>query len=185
MISLILLNKRTKLSFLLYGIATGIKHLTVFAFPVYMLELIRLSRDIKKNLFQVIVLCFLLISPILIPSLPYLSKNRSTFFNAILYNGTRVPEASDTDRNSGLNKLFVLYNQDRFNTPIFYALPRIPLLVAVFALSLALFRKKLDMWQYCAFVYIGFVAFNPVLYGQYFTWTFAFLPFLFPKNSIS
>lgn len=183
-LSLAFLKRKPALSFFLYGVATAVKHITIFAFPVYLFELIYLVKNYKEKLARSVLLAALMVIPIIGPAIPFFINTPHNFINALLYNGTRVPEASGTDKNSGLNKLLVLYNQDRFQSPIYYAMPRIPLIFVVLALTIVYALRKLDRWQYCAFVYIAFVAFNPVLYGQYFTWAFAFIPFLFPRKSI-
>jgi len=184
-LSLALLKRKPALSFFLYGVATAIKHITIFAFPIYFFELIYLVKNYKEKTARHVLLVLLMILPVIGPAIPFFIDTPQNFMNALLYNGTRVPEASGTDKNSGLNKLLVLYNQDRFQSPIFYAMPRIPLMVVVLALTIVYAFRKLNRWQYCAFAYIAFIAFNPVLYGQYFTWAFAFIPFLFPKKSVS
>jgi ABC-type sugar transport system permease subunit len=78
--------------------------------------------------------------------------------------------------------MLVLYNQDRFNNPLFYALPRVPLILMVLLIAAALVKKAINIWHYCALVYLVFIAFNPVLYGQYFTWMFAFVAFTLPDK---
>ncbi len=185
MLSLMVLKTRTKASFLLYGLATGIKHLTIFVLPVYFLELLIMRKNLKKNLGTIVVSSLLFLAPLVIPAIPYLVKSPQNFINALLYNGTRVPEANDIERNSGLDKLLVLYNQDRFNSPVFYAFPRLPMIIIMLICITALFRGRIDTWQYCALAYVVFVAFNPVLYGQYFTWAFTFIMFLLPVKRLA
>ncbi len=190
-ISLLLLKKNKALSFLLFGVATAIKHLTIFLFPIYLLELflpIMENRSDWRNkkflgyLGRFFVYAFLLILPILGPSIPYIIETPQHYTSSIMYNLTRDPESNTTTLSTGFDKVLVLYNQDRFQNNFFYMLPRLPMFVSFCIIALLYFTKKLTLWKYSAFAYLIFIGFNPVLFGQYYTWLMAFLPLVLVED---
>jgi len=169
-LSLVLLRKHKAMGFLLYGVATALKHLTLLVFPVYVVELLAAKTPAKKY-----VLYFaLFLAPIIVPSLPYLIQTPTNFVNAILYNVTRESETtSDTTIKTGFDKVLVLYNQDTVNTGLLL-LPRLPMVVTLLLFTVVFFKRKVNMWQYCALTYAVFIGFNPTLFDQYFMWFFFF-----------
>lgn len=184
LISLLLLRKNKYFSFLLYGIATSIKHLTIFAFPIYFIEIItpffanKKHTNIKNIFTDLLIGISLMALPVVIPSIPYIKETPRNYFNSIFYNLTRSSEGGD-GLNNGFDSMLILYNQDKNQTNLFYMLPRLPMLIAFAILLAVLFTKKVTMWQYCALSYLVFIGFNPVLFGQYYTWFMAFFPLVF------
>jgi hypothetical protein len=189
--SMLLLRKNKSLAFFLFGVATAIKHLTVFALPIFLFELLKplyqmrggwRSTAFKKEIGKSLLYGFLLILPILGPSIPYIKEAPRHYTNAILYNLTREAENEANILDSGFDKLLIRYNQDKNNTPFYYMLPRAPMLIAFLLLTAALFLGKIDKWKYSAFSFLIFVSFNPVLFNQYYVWIMAFLPFTLIQN---
>jgi hypothetical protein len=176
LVSLINLKKRPALAMLLYGVATGIKHLTIFAAPIYVFELVNLARATKGGYKKSILYLLLMLAPIALPAIPFILATPKHFAYALMYNVTRTPETSGLSLNTGFDKLLVLNNQDRFNSPVFYALPRLPLVVVCCLIVLVYFARRLSVWQYCFMIYLAFIAFNPVLFSQYYVWMLTFLP---------
>jgi len=176
LVSLVSLKSRTALSFLLFGVATGVKHLTLLVFPIYLLELyyttIKTTDGYKKSSMYLL----LMVLPIVLPAIPFIVSTPKHFAYSLMYNVTRTPEVSNLNQNTGFDKMLVLYNQDRFNSPFFYALPRLPMLITLCLLVILYLKKSVTMWQYCFLAYLVFVAFNPVLFGQYYVWLFVFIP---------
>ncbi len=192
-LSLWLLKRNRRLSFLLYGTATAIKHLTILISPIFAFEILALialawknkgsSQALRKNVLEILLCVSLALIPIVIPSIPFIVQSPKNFFSSLMYNVTRKPEASGLQLDTGFDKVLVLYNQDKGNN-FYYMLPRLPM-VALMVLLIALyFKKKIYMWEYCALTYVVFVAFNPVLFGQYYTWMMGFLPLMLRDRTL-
>ena len=187
-------NMKSKIAaFLLFGVATAIKHLTIFAAPVYALFLFKpfvevfkdWDRDaFVKELRKFALYVFIAILPILGPSIPYILDTPRHYTNAIMFNLTREGE-SKKDLGTGFDNLLVLYNQDRNNTKFYYMLPRAPMFLVFLLLVVALFAGKINVWKYCAFAYLLFVIFNPVIFGQYYVWFLAFAPLVLKREKKS
>jgi hypothetical protein len=179
LLSLVNLKKRNTLAFLLYGIAVALKHLSVLVFPIYLIELIRFLRsgeESRKKLKQAIILTFVFLIPIVIPSITYVINTPKNFFYSIMFQVTRVPESTAIGTGSGFNKILVLYSEDKNNSPIYYMLPRLPMIVLLLLLNIVFLCGKINLWKYAAFTYLIFIGFNSVLFGQYYVWMFAFVP---------
>jgi hypothetical protein len=185
-------NVKNKIvAYLLFGVATAVKHLTIFAAPVYALFLVKpffqFFSNWDKELFlkklaRFVLYIFILVLPILGPSIPYILDTPRHYKNAIMYNLTREGE-SKKNLGTGFDNLLVLYNQDRNNTNFYYMLPRAPMFIVFLLLVIALFIGKINVWKYCAFAYLIFVIFNPVIFGQYYVWFLAFAPLVLMKEN--
>jgi len=182
--SVLLLKKNKYLAFLLFGFATGIKHLTILAAPLFFYDFyINVLKDNWKTFYQNIefkkyLLCFLLfLAPIVLPSIPYALENPAKFTSSILFNITREPESDLTGDKVGLDKTLILYNQD---TEDFFILliPRIPMLIALILVNILLFKGRINQWVYLTLTYLCFMSFNPTLFGQYVVWFYVFVPFI-------
>lgn len=188
--SMILLHKDKYkyLSFLLFGIATAIKHITVFAFPVYFMSIAwplfeslrnKNRKNILEELKKAIVSFLIILAPILLPSIYFIQRTPDRFFYSLMFNVTRTSEEA---KRSGFDNLLVLYNQDANNSNFYYMLPRIPMVVALTLALYLLFTKKVGYYKYCAIAYFIFIAFNPTLFNQYFVWFTVFFPLSFLKE---
>lgn len=177
MLALSLIKKNKLLAFLFFGIATGIKHLTVFIAPIFLLEFIEIYSGgvtLEKIKRGVIVL-LISTAPIVIPAIPFLVQSPEHFTGSILFNLTREPEAG-IQRHTGFDRLLVLYNNEVNNNTFFYMLPRLPFLVVYLMCFYLLVIKRLSYFTFASLAYLVFVTFNPVMFGQYQTWFLAFLP---------
>jgi hypothetical protein len=187
-LSLSFLKTNKKLSFLLFGTATALKHLTILISPIFAFEILNQiirawknkgsSQALRKNILDMLLCLTLALIPIVIPSIPFIIQTPKNFFSSIMFNVTRKPEASGVKLNTGFDKMLVLYNQDKGNNNFYYMLPRIPMVTLLILLIVLYYKKKVLMWEYCALTYVVFVAFNPVLFGQYYTWMMGFLPLM-------
>lgn len=185
--SLLLLNKNKYLSFILFGFATGIKHLTILILPVYFFDYyLNVFKDKKflKIVFsdyskKYLISFFLMSLPIILPSISYFRDTPQNFINAILFNVTREPESTINEGIAvGLDRTLVLYNQDLMSSFLLF-LPRMPLILILIVVNIMLFKGKISTWSYAALTYLSFISLNPTLFNQYIVWFFAFLPFIF------
>jgi hypothetical protein len=96
-------------------------------------------------------------------------KNIPAFFYSMLFSFTREPSKLNTE--FGYQELLVLYGANVKNNGVFfYLLPRLPLVFFTLINTSLLLLKKIPPMLYCFTSLIIFIAFNPVLFAQYFTW---------------
>ncbi len=170
-VSLYFFKTKIKLSYLLYGISLGIKHLGIFILPVYFTPIIYKTRSLKMFLLDL----SLIISPILVPSIPFLLDNLKSFVFSIVFSITRKPATTSVP--FGYDKVLVFYNVGvKNNKVIYYLVPRIPLVIFSSINLILLFLKKVPVNFYVSSSIFIFIAFNPVLFDQYLTWV---TPFFF------
>jgi hypothetical protein len=153
------------LSYILYGLSLGIKHIGVFIAPMYLMPLIHKQDSYKK--FGINVL--LLFLTIFIPSASLFFDNPASFINSMLFSLTRTP--LDSEITFGYNKLLTTYNPS-FNTGTLYQqlLPRLPLLISSLLCFLLLVLKRIPISMYLFLSVLVFATFNPIIFPQYFTW---------------
>ncbi len=174
--SLYFFRSRSKISYFLYGISLGMKHLGIFILPLYLVPLF-FEKKLKK---ESIINLALLGAPILIPSVYYMFDNFKSFAYSMAFSFTR--KSATTSIPSGYEKLLILYNVGvKNNTVFFYMIPRLPLVIFYFLNVAGLFFKKLTPSQYLLGTFFIFVAFNPVLFDQYITWITPFVFMSFAK----
>jgi hypothetical protein len=164
-------NKKLKLaSFLMLGLSIGIKHIGIFTTPVFLLPFI--NKDLKLKDLIPAGLLFLL--PTVGFGLPVILNNPQAFAYSMLFSFTRAPAGKLSD--FGFDKLLVLYDVGVKNNNIFfYFLPRLPLVIFSVANFALLITKKIPMYLYCFSSLFVFIAFNPVLFQQYFVWISPFV----------
>lgn len=163
--SLFLYKSHFRLSFFLFGVSLGMKHIGIFLSPIYALPIIFRTRSVKEYLIDVLVFCI----PTLLPALHFILNSPLSFFYSMLFNITR--QHYTTSVSFGFEKLLVLYDVGvKNNSLLFYILPRLPLIILTGINVLLLFLKKTKIsWYALASIFI-FVAVNPVLIDQYMTW---------------
>jgi hypothetical protein len=158
-------KKNKVISFLLFGISIGFKHVGIFIAPLLLLPFIRKEitfKDFIKGF------CLFLIPTIVVGSF-HILQNPLAFFYSMLFSFTR--ESSKLNTEFGYQNILVLYNVGvKNNNIIFYLLPRLPLVVFSVLNITLLWLKKLPPMLYCFTAMFIFIAFNPVLFSQYFTW---------------
>lgn len=153
------------ISYVLFGLSLGIKHVGIFVFPMYFTPIFFKEDSFKRFSLNIL----LLLSTILIPSTPLLIDNSLSFVNSMLFSLTRSPHSSEIIY--GYSELLVKYNPS-FNTGTLFQqlLPRLPLFIAsILCLSLLLLRR-IPLSTYFFFSILVFAIFNPVIYPQYITW---------------
>ena len=153
------------LAYILFALSLGIKHIGIFAFPLYLTPLLFKEESYKKFAGYL----GLLFLTLLIPTLPLLIDNPSSFLNSMLFSVTREPFSSEIL--FGYRELLVKYNAS-FNRGTLFEqfLPRLPLLIASVLCMLLLFLKKIPPSAYLFTSIMVFTIFNPIIFSQYITW---------------
>jgi hypothetical protein len=167
------LKNKPRLSYFLFGLSLGIKHIGIFFSPIYLLPLILKKRKFKDFCIDILFMSI----PLIVPSLPFIFDNFRSFFLSLSFSFTRAPE-SDTGVLYGYQKLLTLYNTENYaNLSTFtLLLPRLPLVVFSLANIYMLFTQKIGKFSYVLFAIIIFISFNPVYFDQYLLWL---IPFIF------
>jgi hypothetical protein len=152
-------------SYVLFGLSLGIKHIGVFVFPMYLTPVFFKEDSIKRFGLNM----SLLLTILLIPAAPFLIGNFQSFINSILFSLTRSPLGNEVIY--GYNELLVKYNPS-FNTGTLFQqlLPRLPLFIASLLSLVLLLKKSIPLSAYFFLSILVFAIFNPVIYPQYITW---------------
>ena len=131
------------LSYLFFGISLGIKHIGIFASPVFLMPFLN-KQDSPKQFFQNVTI---LLASVLLPSLPLFIANPQSFVNSMLFSLTRTPLNSEITY--GYNELLVKYDPS-YNTGTLFQqlLPRLPLLIASLLSAALLFSHKITSSTY-------------------------------------
>jgi len=171
--SMYFLSKKPKLAYLLYGLSLGIKHVGIFAFPIYLMPLI--NREIKFKKF-VEYFSYTLV-PTLLPSLVFLIQDAKSFILSVMFSVTRAPSSTNSSVPFGYDQILVKFNPTGigFLTPFFYMLPRLPLILFATLFFYLYVTKKLKGSFFVFGCFLFFATFNPVVLDQYFTWVAAFM----------
>lgn len=161
-------NKKTwgyYLAALFFGISLGIKHIGVFISPIFLLPIVY-----KKLKFrEILVYAFLLLIPTFLIGLPIILDSVLGFFYSIMFSFTRAP--NHTGDGKYVYHSLVLYEVGvKNNNIIYYVLPRLPLVIFTFSSTILMLLKKIPIFAYCLIGVFVFVALNPTLLEQYFTW---------------
>ena len=153
------------ISYILFGLSLGIKHIGIFMLPLYFTPLIFKEASIKNFSFNM----SLLLATIFIPAVHFIINNSQSFVNSMLFSITRSPHTSDIYY--GYTDLLIKYRLSNNSSTLFQQiLPRLPLLItSVFSLLL-LFLKKIPLFSYPLISIMVFAIFNPVIFPQYITW---------------
>lgn len=171
--SLYFFDSKRRLAYLLYGFSLAIKHLGIFLFPLYLAPLILGERKLK----DFVIDCLYGISPILIPSLPFIFDNVKGFVLSLLFSFTRAPASSSSNPLYGYEHLLVLYGSSKKAALPLLFLPRLPL-IGFYGLSMVLlFTKKIPRYVFALFALFCFITFNPVYFDQYMLWVTPFVLF--------
>jgi len=153
------------ISYVLFGLSLGIKHIGIFAFPMYLTPIFFKNDSFKRFVLNMLLLIF----TILIPTTPLLIDNSLSIVNSMLFSLTRSPRSSEIIY--GYNELLVKYDP-AFNTGTLFQqlLPRLPLFIASLLCLILLILRKIPLSVYFFISILVFVIFNPVIYPQYITW---------------
>ncbi len=152
-------------SYLLYGVSLGIKHIGIFVLPLYITPLVFKEDTPKKFWLNMTVL----LGTVLVPTLPLFVDNPNTFVKSMLFSVTRAPLS--TDILFGYSELLIKYNSAfDSGTLVEQLLPRVPLVVSSVLAAALLFLKKIPASTYLFVSIMVFAVFNPVIFAQYITW---------------
>jgi hypothetical protein len=167
------LKNKPRLSYFLFGLSLGIKHIGIFFSPIYLIPLILKKREFKEFCIDILFISL----PLIVPSLPFIFDNLKSFLLSLSFSFTRAPE-SDTGVLYGYQKLLTLYNTENYNnlSALTLLLPRLPLVLFSLINVYMLFTQKIGKFSYVLFAIIIFVSFNPVYFDQYLLWL---TPFIF------
>lgn len=158
-------KKLSLLSYIFYGLSLGIKHIGIFAAPLYLAPLIFTPKDYKMHIKNI----FVLFITVLAPCVPFLLDNPQSLINSMLFSVTRSP--SNSEFIYGYSELLIKYNP-AFNTGTLWqqVMPRLPLLLASLLAVALLVTKKIKESTYLFVSILVFAVFNPVIFPQYITW---------------
>lgn len=171
-------EKYKTLSYLFYGLSLGIKYIGIFILPIYAVPSIARNLPIKKFVFNITLLLFVLI----IPSIPYIVDDFNSFMRSIIFSATRSP--SDSEIIYGYSGLFVASSESYSDSAILPKMvPRVPLFISIIFAFLLLIIKKISRETYVFLSLLAFAIFNSVIFPQYITWItpFALFPLLNEK----
>jgi hypothetical protein len=158
-------GKRNWLSYLLFGVSLGIKHIGIFILPLYLTPLLFKEQKLKPFLRD---FSFLL-APVILPVIPFLLDDFKAVSYSMLFSVTRSPKYSKLL--FGYHNLLVNYSDSGLNGTMFdFLLPRLPLLTASILNVILLFTKRIKRSFYLLTSIIIFAIFNPIIFPQYFTW---------------
>lgn len=153
------------LSYVLFGLSLGVKHIGVFALPLYIYPVF-VGEDSVKKFSNNLLLLFI---TLMLPTFPLFLDSPESFYKSLLFSLTRSPSTSEVLY--GYNNLLVNYNPTIDKGTMFdKLLPRLPLLVAFVLGALLLFTKKIPPSKYLFVSILIFAVFNPVIFPQYITW---------------
>lgn len=185
MISMYLFVSKNKshlyLAAFFYGISMGLKHIGLFISPIFLLPVLYKRLNFKETLLY----AFAFLLPSIGVGLPLILNSINGFFYSIMFSFTRAPFYEDGEY---VYESLVLYDVGvKNNNVFFYILPRIPLVFFSLFSTVLVLLKKVPIFVYCFAALFIFVAFNPILFDQYFTWItpFIFLAVLENKVFIS
>lgn len=159
-VSLGIFERHRKTSLILFSLSLAIKQIAVFVAPLYLIWEYQQSRSLKN-----VILASLWIASVpLITSAPFLAWNAEGFIKSIAFSATRNATNS--------------YNWETVDivTNLNGLVARLPILVVLIGTYFATWQKAIGRYAAAMFVMVTFVAFNPVLYVQYFAWLIPLLP---------
>lgn len=166
-LSLVLLNKRTRLALLLFSFSLGIKQIAIFVLPLYLICLWKKQNSPKDLLLG----SFIILSVPLATSLPFILWNAEGFFKSVLFSATRL----GSSHISGAPSIDVILSQDY---PWLVGLKAKLLMLFLMGLAyLSFLKEKIGMFTAAAITMMAFLYFNSVLFLQYFIWPLCLVPF--------
>ncbi|MEM6256348.1 MAG: hypothetical protein AAF821_25830 [Cyanobacteria bacterium P01_D01_bin.156] len=172
-LSLVLLQSRTKLALLLFGTSLGIKQIAIFLLPLYLIWLWRHSASMggQKRIQELAMGVLLILVVPCVTSLPFLLWNAEGFLKSVLFSATRLA-GSHVDKALSLDAIF---SQDY---PWIVGLrAKLPMLALMGLLYLSFLTEKVGLFLASVMTMATFVYFNSVLFLQYFIWPLSLMPF--------
>jgi len=175
------LEKRPDLANLILGVSIGIKQITMFLIPLFLLVQVRIiSEQNKSKTGQIVVFArtlFLIAIINLITSLPFLLLDYKTFFRGFLTEGVENP-ASSTYLTGGYHRVF--YNLFLNSLPAPFL--RVPVVFAYLGLYVTYIRQRFNKYLFSGIVFLTYIYFSPIVWEQYFVWPIPFILVPIIKN---
>jgi len=159
-VSLGIFERHRKTSLLLFSLSLAIKQIAIFIAPLYLIWEYQQSRSIKN----VVTTSLWIASVPLLTSAPFLAWNAEGFIKSIAFSATR-----DSTTNFKWDSIDAVANLSGL-------LARLPILVMFIGTYFAAWQKAIGRYAAAMLVMVVFIAFNPVLYVQYFAWLISLLP---------
>ncbi|MEM9152575.1 MAG: hypothetical protein AAGB19_19250 [Cyanobacteria bacterium P01_F01_bin.3] len=173
LLSLVLLQTRTKLALLLFGVSLGIKQIAIFVLPLYLIWLWRKSAHagLQKCIQEVTVGAFLILLVPCVTSLPFILWTAEGFFKSVLFSATRLA-SNHIEKAPSLDAVF-----SKDYAWIVGLRAKLPMLALMGILYVSFLTEKVGLFITSTIVMATFVYFNSVLFLQYFIWPLSLVPF--------
>ena len=162
-LSVVLFEKKRYWSAFLFGISLGIKQVAIFLAPLYII-LVWVQAEKEKRWKVVLSSVAIMALVPLVASIPFLLDNPQGVVKGLLFSASRSSEA-----NIGAPPLVSLL---QINGSVGIA----PMAFLMILVYLAAYRKQLPLSVAGLGIMLVFIAFNTVLFNQYFLWFVPFLP---------
>jgi hypothetical protein len=170
LLSLVLLEKRTRLALLAFSVSLGIKQIAIFLLPLYLIYLWNTGSKERRIRDLGIGLAIILSVPVF-TSLPFVLWNAEGFAKSILFSATRA-EVSHIDGAPSLDA--VVAQGWLWLVGLRAKLLMLSLMGLVY---LSCLREKAGLLVAAALVMMIFLYFNSVLFLQYFLWPLSLVLF--------
>lgn len=162
--SVILLPKRYWASLFFFSVSLAIKQVAIFLVPLYIVYAWRNQQSPARKRPRPFILSLLLIASVpLLSATPFIVDNASAVANAVLFSAVRGSEADFGAPPIGT--ILYLPGTSRIYVMLFLIL----------LITIASWHKKLSLASSTLLIFTVFLAFNTVIFNQYFIW---FIPFL-------
>lgn len=164
-LSLKVIERNPFLSMVFFGLSLSMKHMAIFAAPLYLFAL-RDTFGWKKSIVYWVTGIGL---PIVVFSLPFIIWNAQGFFKSILFSATRL---------SGSHFKTIAASTLIGAEGLIGKLPMLLLFIIVFYLN---YRKKLEIRTSVFLILAIFIGYNSVLFVQYLIWPIAGMILMLPE----
>ena len=158
------LNRRHRLSALMFGLSLSIKHVGIILLPNYLLELKACSSSKNNTSGKKRIITYTAVAMIvpLIISIPFLLNQPSGFLLNILFSTTR--DFGDHGKATGIRMILTGADGTRL------------IMVGLIIMNwIAQAKEKINFWFASTFTLLIFLQFNAVIFAQYYIWLTCFL----------
>ncbi len=159
LLSLAFINTRRTASLLLFGFSLVLKQVAVFLAPLYLVWCWNDRKswsDFRRSVFLILIIPFA-------ATLPFIIRDYESFFMAIFYPTMHLAPGGYAGYPAAVRSIHP-------------ALPTILMLVSMALVYLAALRRRLPEVTAALLVMMCFIAFNNIIFSQYFLWFFALVP---------
>lgn len=168
-LSLVFFEKKKAWSVILFSLSLSIKQVAIFLAPLYFI-LIWVRTEKEKRLKKVLRYAGVMTIVPLLSLLPFITDNPRAVAKGLLFSATRTSEA-----NMGAAPL-VSFLKIQGSVGV------VPMAFLMICIYIAAYRKKLSLAQGGLAIMLVFLAFNTVIFNQYFLWFIPFLSLAFGKR---